>query len=197
MAYITKHFQEKYADGRHDPLHLQRQAARSGAAERGKQFQTSHFRVKYGGERYEDVLAEKAARQPVMAAEPKWYEQARNEAGKAYEDLKEASNRKWYEQSSFDEPNDSEVYRALLEGEDYQFTTDKWWQKLLSGSAEQIGQLTRQVTNPGTVAAATTAAATGAAGAALPLLPNWKRVNGDTMQKIFFPGLGIRPIPPC
>lgn len=65
--------------------------------------------------------------------------------------------------------NDVAKYEEKLAQDKYQFEADKWWQKALSGAAEQLGQMARQYTDPEALAYGTTAAAlAGAAGQAGP-----------------------------
>lgn len=65
--------------------------------------------------------------------------------------------------------NEKQKYEDILAGEDYQFNTDNWLEKGISGGANLIGQMARQWTNPRSIAAGTAAAtAAGIAGQAGP-----------------------------
>lgn len=66
-----------------------------------------------------------------------------------------------YKQMLGDE-NQAAAYKELLSGEDYQFETDNWLEKAVSGAANQLGQQYRQWTDPRSLASGT-AFATGAA----------------------------------
>ncbi|MBR4077651.1 MAG: hypothetical protein IKK17_03495, partial [Oscillospiraceae bacterium] len=59
------------------------------------------------------------------------------------------------------EGSEADKYREILAGEEYQFQTDNWLEKAVSGAAELGGQMLRQYTNP----RALTAGTAGAAGA--------------------------------
>lgn len=48
--------------------------------------------------------------------------------------------------------NDAQKYSERLEGDDYKFITDAWWEDAISGAAEQLGQQGKQLLNTDTVA---------------------------------------------
>lgn len=59
-----------------------------------------------------------------------------------------------YKQMLGDE-NQAAAYKELLSGEDYQFETDNWLEKAVSGAANQMGQQYRQWTDPRSLASGT------------------------------------------
>lgn len=59
-----------------------------------------------------------------------------------------------YKQMLGDE-NQAAAYKELLSGEDYQFETDNWLEKAVSGAANQLGQQYRQWTDPRSLASGT------------------------------------------
>ena len=70
--------------------------------------------------------------------------------------------------------NEVDKYNELLSAEEYSFEPETWWEKMLYGSSQQIGQLVRQTTDPDTMALAM-----GSGGAAF-----WA---GQTGPQIAFP----------
>ena len=64
--------------------------------------------------------------------------------------------------SMYGQENEMEKYEQLLGSDEYNFETDDWWEKILSGAAQQFGQWGRQMTDWDTLAMAA-----GAGGAAL------------------------------
>ena len=58
--------------------------------------------------------------------------------------------------------NELDKYNELLSSDEYNFETDDWWEKILSGASQQVGQWVRQLTDPETAALAI-----GSGGAAL------------------------------
>ena len=61
--------------------------------------------------------------------------------------------------------NNADVYRKILEGEEYQFEADGLAKKTVSGAAELLGQMGRQFTNPDTMKVALAEAGLFAGGA--------------------------------
>ena len=64
--------------------------------------------------------------------------------------------------SIYGQENEMEKYEQLLGSDEYNFETDDWWEKILSGVSQQFGQWGRQMTDWDTLAMAA-----GAGGAAL------------------------------
>ena len=58
--------------------------------------------------------------------------------------------------------NELDKYSELLSSDEYNFEADDWWEKMLSGASQQVGQWVRQLTDPETAALAI-----GSGGAAL------------------------------
>ena len=58
--------------------------------------------------------------------------------------------------------NELDKYNELLSSEEYNFEADDWWEKMLSGASQQVGQWVKQLTDPDTAALAI-----GSGGAAL------------------------------
>ena len=58
--------------------------------------------------------------------------------------------------------NELDKYNELLSSDEYNFETDDWWEKILSGASQQVGQWVRQLSDPDTLALAM-----GSGGAAL------------------------------
>ena len=58
--------------------------------------------------------------------------------------------------------NELDKYNEMLSSDEYNFEADDWWEKMLSGASQQVGQWVRQLTDPETAALAI-----GSGGAAL------------------------------
>lgn len=143
----------------------------------------------YWKQRYEEMEAEQQKKKDNDLAPKKSTETGKSDKKEDEDELRDASwwdatvnsaKRGYYNAlygeetfaSMLGQKNSADVFRKILEGDEYQFEADGTAKKAVSGAAELLGQMARQFTNKDTLAAvgagagsfATTAALLGQAG---------------------------------